>query len=126
MSEKNLPVPQSVPMSIEYSGPLPNSAEYAGYETVLPGAAERILRMAEKEAEHRREVEKIAFKATSKVNASGQIFGFIIAILSLAAIFASIIFNQPIAAIAPAIIAFVGLASVFAGKKSDTETKKSK
>lgn len=30
-----------------HSGPLPDVREYAGYEQVLPGAAERILRMAE-------------------------------------------------------------------------------
>jgi uncharacterized membrane protein len=38
-------------------GPLPDAAEFARYEHVLPGAAERILRRAEQEAAHRRALE---------------------------------------------------------------------
>lgn len=39
------------------AGPLPVSSEFAGYEQTLPGAAERILAMAEKEQSHRHEIE---------------------------------------------------------------------
>ena len=34
--------------SVLYNGPLPTSNEFAGYEKAFPGAAERILVMAEK------------------------------------------------------------------------------
>ena len=32
-----------------YSGPIPSAQEFAGYESVVPGAADRILKMAETE-----------------------------------------------------------------------------
>ena len=40
--------------SLMYVGPLPPSKEFGGYEQALPGAANRILAMAEQESEHRR------------------------------------------------------------------------
>lgn len=41
-----------------FSGPIPPPALLEGYEAILPGAAERILVLAESEAVHRRELEK--------------------------------------------------------------------
>jgi len=43
--------------SIMYAGPLPPSNEFGGYEQVMPGAANRILTLAEQESEHRRKNE---------------------------------------------------------------------
>lgn len=40
------------------AGPLPMPSSFGGYEKVLPGAAERILRMAEKEQDHRLQQEQ--------------------------------------------------------------------
>lgn len=39
------------------SGPLPSPDDFAGYETVLSGAAERLLAMAESEQRHRHALE---------------------------------------------------------------------
>ncbi|MBR3248745.1 DUF2335 domain-containing protein [Candidatus Saccharibacteria bacterium] len=39
---------KSVLMHQEYHGPLPPSTEFRKYEDVLPGAADRIMKMAEK------------------------------------------------------------------------------
>lgn len=36
-----------------FTGPLPHPDSFAGYENTLPGAADRILSMAEKEQNHR-------------------------------------------------------------------------
>jgi len=44
-----------------HSGPLPPPSVLKGYESVLPGAAERILCMAEKQADHRRGMEREYF-----------------------------------------------------------------
>lgn len=41
-----------------YSGPLPHPAILKGFEEVQPGAAERIIRMAENEATHRHSLER--------------------------------------------------------------------
>jgi uncharacterized membrane protein len=40
-----------------YEGPLPKAEELQRYEQALPGAADRIITMAEKQAEHRRGLE---------------------------------------------------------------------
>ena len=50
-----------------WSGPLPPPAALQRYDEVLPGAAERILAMAETEQQHRMEQEK-AFVAQEQYN----------------------------------------------------------
>ena len=57
---------------IAYSGPLPPSSEFAQYEQILSGAAQRILTLAEKEAEHRHITENKLLKSVER----GQIFAF--------------------------------------------------
>ena len=42
----------------EYSGLIPHPRIVEGYENLCPGAADRILKMAEDELEHKRELEK--------------------------------------------------------------------
>jgi uncharacterized membrane protein len=101
--------------AVMYSGPLPPSSEFAGYNNAFPGAAERILSMAEKEADHRRQGEDKLIKISGR----GQIFALIISILSLGAVCLSILFSQPVASIAPAIIAITGLASIFTNRKAN-------
>lgn len=44
----------------QFSGPVPHPQILQGYDQIIPGAAERILRMAEEDAEHQREIEKTA------------------------------------------------------------------
>ena len=124
MSDKNThPVPAT--QSFEYFGPLPPSSEFARYEQVLPGTAERILATTEKEAQHRHTIEDKLITISGR----SQIFALIVSILSLGVVGLSIYFNQPIASIgvvglsiyfnqpiasiAPAIIAITGLASIF-------------
>jgi uncharacterized membrane protein len=114
MSDGNQPQKQQ--LEVSYSAPLPPSREFAGYEQVLPGAADRILTMAEKEAEHRRENQKNLVNASIKYSGRGQIFALVISALSLMGVGLSIYFSMPVASIAPAIIAITGLASIFTNK----------
>jgi len=72
------------------SGPLPDAAELQNYEQVLPGAAERIVAMAEAQAEHRRAIEaKGADPAFADMAADrrearyGQWFGLIIGLTTV-------------------------------------------
>jgi uncharacterized membrane protein len=57
--------PQAIVRSARFAGPLPPPAILRDYEAVIPGLGERIVRMAEKEGDHRRAVE------TQLVNLSG-------------------------------------------------------
>lgn len=56
---------------------------YRGYNEVLPGSAERILRMAEKEQDHRIGWEDEALSQTSQQGHLGLWLGFAIAVASL-------------------------------------------
>ena len=64
------------------SGPLPTPDILLGYDEVLPGAAERIMRMVEKEQASAHEVEGIAVRAATADNRRGQIFGFLVALMA--------------------------------------------
>jgi uncharacterized membrane protein len=115
MSNKNQSQRQEV--SVSYQGPLPTSREFAGYEQVLPGAADRILAITEKEADNRRESQAKLINASIKYSGRGQIFALIVSIFSLAGVGLSICFSAPLASIAPTVIAITGLASIFISKK---------
>lgn len=52
-------VRDSVVEAAWFSGPLPPPTMYGEYERTLPGSAERILVMAEKEQDHRIEWERV-------------------------------------------------------------------
>lgn len=63
-----------------YSGPIPPPALLKGYEDILPGSADRILKMAEKQSDHRREIEKIAVESGARDSRLGIICGTIVCI----------------------------------------------
>ena len=62
-------------ISAQYSGPLLLPSRFREYNNVLPGSAERILKMAENEQNGRREWDKAALDGALKENARGQYLG---------------------------------------------------
>lgn len=61
----------SVERSFSYAGPLPPASEFKGYEEVLPGAADRILSLAEKEQSIRsKQSEETASISKHRINAA--------------------------------------------------------
>jgi len=58
--------------SVMYIGPLPTSKEFNGYEQAMPGAANRILTMAEQETEHRHKNEDKIIQHSIKKAAWGR------------------------------------------------------
>ena len=61
------------------SGPLPDARELAEYDEVVPGAAERIIAMAERQAAHRQKLEEFAIHAEDRRSWGGLIVGGIVA-----------------------------------------------
>lgn len=102
-----------------YEGPLPPASEFERYEQVCPGAADRILAMAENEEAHRHHTEDRIVDSVIKQTKLGQIFAFTIALGSLGTVIASLIIDRPLGAIAPAILALTSLAAVFIGNKNN-------
>ena len=66
----------SVVETATYSGPIPAASELQKYEGVLPGSADRILRMAEDESRHRIDWERTALDAGVADSRRGQYLGF--------------------------------------------------
>ncbi len=65
-------------MSESWSGPFPPPAVIEKYEDMVPGAADRILKMTENQTAHRIQMEKMAVRGDSIRSYLGLIFGFIL------------------------------------------------
>ncbi|MDE2188438.1 MAG: DUF2335 domain-containing protein [Patescibacteria group bacterium] len=66
-----------------FSGPLPHPDLLKKFEEVVPGSAERIIKMAEEQSLHRKELESKVIDSNISRSKWGQILGFIIAIAGL-------------------------------------------
>jgi uncharacterized membrane protein len=70
-------------VSSVFSGPLPPPEILQKYDVVLPGAAERILKMAESQHRHRQELEKKVIDADTLSQTAGMVLGFVIAMTAI-------------------------------------------
>lgn len=61
-----------------FSGPLPPPSVLQGYDDVLPGAAERIVQMAEKEQHQRHSLDDLLAASATRQRARGQWFAFML------------------------------------------------
>lgn len=100
------------------SSPLPSPDELKAYNVILPGAAERILAMAEKQANHRQETESVLVQAGTKQNGRGQNFAFILCICCLVASVILGCLGQTIPASITGGIAILYVGRTFLGKSS--------
>lgn len=64
-----------------FAGPIPPPQVLQGYESILPGSADRILSMAESQQKHRIEIEDKAISGQVENAKRGQVFAFIVFIL---------------------------------------------
>lgn len=71
-----------VQLTEAFSGPVPHPSILAGYDKVVPGAAERILKMAEQNLSHQQYMEKNALSAQRMEVTIGQIFAFIVVLVA--------------------------------------------
>ena len=64
----------------EFSGPIPPPSIIEGYERVLPGSADRIITMAEKQSEHRQRMEEKMIDSEARDGLLGVVFAFLLGI----------------------------------------------
>lgn len=64
-----------------FQGPLPPPEFLAAYKQVLPDAPERIMAMAEREQQHRHNSDDKMIKGAISQRSTGQVLGFILALL---------------------------------------------
>jgi uncharacterized membrane protein len=60
-----------------HSGPIPDAETLEKYDSVIPNGADRIMKMAENQSEHRISIEKKVVGSQSMQSIIGQIFGFL-------------------------------------------------
>lgn len=70
---------------LAYSAPLPPASEFEKYESVLPGAADRIIKLAENQNKHRRFIENVVVVSDSLRSLGGLISALIIVLLGIVA-----------------------------------------
>jgi uncharacterized membrane protein len=99
--------------SFAYAGPIPHPNDLARYEQILPGAAERIMAMAEKQADHRRALEMQVVSSGVRKSERGLIFGLIIGITAIVVGGACAVLGKEIAASFIGGGGLIGLVSVF-------------
>jgi uncharacterized membrane protein len=66
-----------------HAGPLPDAESIMKYDTVIPQGADRIMKMAEKQQEHRMNLEAKIVSSQSRQSNLGQWFGLIIGLVGI-------------------------------------------
>jgi len=68
-------------LEARFEGPIPHPIILEGYERVLPGAADRILTMAENQAQHRQQMESSVVQSNITHERVGMNYAFILTLL---------------------------------------------
>lgn len=100
-----------------FSGPIPHPSLMAGYEQVLPGSADRILKMAELQQAHRFDLEKTSIESQLRSNRQGQIFGFILSFVVILAGVILLLLGMPVLGVCLMAGMIFILAALFIGGK---------
>lgn len=101
-----------------WHGPLPPPESLKQYDAIVPGAAERILLMAEKEMEHRHQRENRTLKYNGRLIIVSTILAFLCVILLGGILCFAIYVKSDTGAIATAIGAIAAVVGLFTYSKS--------
>jgi uncharacterized membrane protein len=115
MARGNKPTRQQVTISQAkfHQGPFPDPDTLDRYNQIQPGFAERIIQLAETEADHRRSVEKRVVNMNFILGGIGMIFGLIaiVGVLALCYYAFSLGYDTAAGAIATGVL--IGIGGVF-------------
>jgi len=108
-----------------FSGPLPPPDLLKHYDEIQNGFAERIIKMAEQDAEHTRDMQRRILEAKKSEVSLGQIFGFLIGVIALICGTVAAINDQPVVGALIGSGGVLGLVSIFiyGRAKEEKETK---
>ncbi|TAE38321.1 MAG: DUF2335 domain-containing protein [Sphingobacteriales bacterium] len=109
----------SIRQASSFSGPIPPPQILKGYNEVVKDGAERIVIMAEKQSNHRMQLEDHAIKEELKQSRLGQIFGFILGLVGFGLATTLAMFGHEAIAGIFGTTTILGLVTVFVlGKKA--------
>lgn len=111
----------SITKTNHFSGPLPPPDLLKHYDEIQNGFAERIIKMAEQDAEHTRDMQRRILEAKKSEVSLGQIFGFLIGIIALICGTVAAIYDHPIVGALIGSGGVIGLVSVFIYGRSKAE-----
>lgn len=110
-----------------FSGPLPSPEDFNGYEQVLPGSAQRILKLLEAQTAHRMDLEARVIENNIRLSGRGQIFAFVLALVTIAGGIACILLGRSAEGLASVITSLVALLLVFfAGRRKEDKERREK
>lgn len=96
-----------------FSGPIPSPDMMARYEEISPGFADRILTMAEKQANHRMQAEDRMIEIERQDSRRGSWFAFLLGMGALAAAVTMVIVEGSAAgAIGGSVLGVTGISSI--------------
>ena len=104
---------QQVEITQAFSGPLPPPEVLQKYNEISPGAADRIITMAENEAAHRHEIEQLIVRSEAREGRIGQIFALIIGVVTICTGGLTAVYGSPIAGGFIGTGGVIGLVSAF-------------
>lgn len=118
ISSESLTVEKKVDLALaissySFSGPLPHPELLRRYNETLPGAAERIFKLAESQAAHRQDMERTIIRSGANQTKMGQWFAFVLSIMALCFSFYLAIENHTVVASVIGGSTILGLASIF-------------
>ncbi|RKE10520.1 DUF2335 domain-containing protein [Catellatospora citrea] len=96
-----------------FQGPIPPPDALAAYEALLPGAADRLMAMAEREQQHRFMLERVETEAPFIAARRGQFLGFAIAGLVMACSLVMVLKDHEVAGGIIGGLDLLGLAALF-------------
>lgn len=106
-----------------YSGPIPAPEALEKYNQIIPDGADRIMKMAENQSNHRIRIEETVIAGQVKQSSRGQIFGLIIAFLTLGAAVVLAMFGHEAVACVLGGSTVISLATVFVIGKREQRLK---
>ena len=96
-----------------FSGPIPPPQILADYNQIVPGSANRIIAMAEKQADHRRRLETQVISSDITNSRVGLFCGLAIGVGGLVAATVIAIYGNPQAGVGMGLVTLASLVSVF-------------
>jgi uncharacterized membrane protein len=87
---------------VEVSGPLPHPQLLAQYDEVVPGGADRIVKLAENQVKHRQTMQS-----------RGQMFTFVLALVVLVGGIGLVALGNSVEGLVPLVAALAGLGGLF-------------
>lgn len=104
--------------SVEVSaGPLPHPAHFQAYEHAQPGAADRILTMAERQQEHRHAQQIARLNSDASREKRGQWLAFLVTILALVGGMFLAYFDKSLAGLTAMILPIATIIGIFVTSK---------